>query len=671
MSESGQPYDRFGHSAVWTGREMIVWGGYCCEGSTYYNTGGRYNPVLDNWHPISVNAAPTARWGHSAVWTGSRMIVWGGFVKVPPFSYEPTDSGGVYDPVTDTWTSTVNSGAPAARGSHAGLWTGNRLLVWGGCRLVAAAWEHLNTGALYDPDTNQWTPTSTNAAPLGVDYTASVWSGKELLVYGGNAITSGRYEPSTGEWAPIAQVGAPGRRQVHAFTGTQLLAWGGFGHVDGGLYCAPPPPRIEARPAAVAFGRVVVGQATTASVAITNRGGEDLVLAGLTSPVAPFAVTADGCSGQTVPHGVSCTFMTTFAPASTGSFGSGLGVASNDPETPLLTVGLGGQGTNVKLDPTRIALVEAGTNGVAEPGEAVGLVPTWKNVGLLPVFGVTGSLTAAADATIQDATATYGTIAAGATSSCASDCYRLVASGPRPAQHWDVVVSEAVSSGDTVAWTLHIGDSFSDVLPSDYFYPFIEKVFHHGITRGCGGGLFCPGENLPRDQAAALLARALAGGDDLVPAEGGVSGLGPFRCRVDGVSLFSDIEPTDSFCRHVHALAGRGVTLGCDGGRFCPKEEVSRSQMAALLARVLAGDDGSVPASGAIPGKGEYDCHGGGTSVFSDVDAGDHFCRHIHYIASRLVTDGCAPDRYCPNDPVTREQAAKLLSAAFGLTLLQ
>ena len=67
------------HTAVWTGSEMIVWGGL--DGS-YLNTGGRYNPATDNWTATSTTDAPAARDRHTAVWTGSEMIVWGGEAMV-------------------------------------------------------------------------------------------------------------------------------------------------------------------------------------------------------------------------------------------------------------------------------------------------------------------------------------------------------------------------------------------------------------------------------------------------------------------------------------------------------------------------------------------------------------------------------------------------------------
>jgi len=73
------PDPRHSHTATWTGSEMIVWGGF--NGGAYLNTGGRYNPATDSWTPTSVNGAPSGRSLHTAVWTGSTMIVWGGYSR--------------------------------------------------------------------------------------------------------------------------------------------------------------------------------------------------------------------------------------------------------------------------------------------------------------------------------------------------------------------------------------------------------------------------------------------------------------------------------------------------------------------------------------------------------------------------------------------------------------
>jgi len=74
-TRSPVPGARAAHSAVWTGREMIVWGGGV-DGS-FLNTGGRYLPATDTWRAASLRGAPSPRWFHAAVWTGNEMIIWG------------------------------------------------------------------------------------------------------------------------------------------------------------------------------------------------------------------------------------------------------------------------------------------------------------------------------------------------------------------------------------------------------------------------------------------------------------------------------------------------------------------------------------------------------------------------------------------------------------------
>jgi hypothetical protein len=103
---------------------MLVWGG---ETFARTNTGGRYDPATDTWVPTAISGAPAPRSGHSAVWTGSRMIVWGGRDNPIVFA-----SGGIYSPDGNGWTAVTTSGAPEARRNHGAVWTGTEMLIWGG-----------------------------------------------------------------------------------------------------------------------------------------------------------------------------------------------------------------------------------------------------------------------------------------------------------------------------------------------------------------------------------------------------------------------------------------------------------------------------------------------------------------------------------------------------------
>jgi hypothetical protein len=128
-SITNAPDARAGHTGVWTGSEMIVWGGVDnTNGTNVLNTGGRYNPSTDSWTATSTTNAPSARSGHTAVWTGSEMIVWGGpLTFTPPFA----GTGGRYNPITDSWTATSTTNAPLTRRHHTAVWTGSEMIVWG------------------------------------------------------------------------------------------------------------------------------------------------------------------------------------------------------------------------------------------------------------------------------------------------------------------------------------------------------------------------------------------------------------------------------------------------------------------------------------------------------------------------------------------------------------
>ena len=129
----------------------------------YLNTGGRYNPSTDSWTATGAIHAPTARQFQTAVWTGSEMIVWGGWDGI----YVYFNTGGRYNPSTDSWTATSTTNAPSGRDSHTAVWTGTEMIVWGGYFYDGFNDHDLNTGGRYSPGTDSWTATSTANAPSG------------------------------------------------------------------------------------------------------------------------------------------------------------------------------------------------------------------------------------------------------------------------------------------------------------------------------------------------------------------------------------------------------------------------------------------------------------------------------------------------------------------------
>ena len=223
------PSPRHAHAAVWTGTEMIVWGGYSSTGEGL-DTGSRYDPVTDTWVALDTPAVLEGRRVPSVLWTGSEMIVWSGYTfPGGPVIYH--NSGARYDPSTDTWTNTSTTNAPAGRQQHTALWTGTEMIVWGGGNATTS----FATGSRYDPVADSWTSTATTAAPVGRGRHTAVWTGTEMIVWGGrngasgSLNTGGRYDPTTNAWTSTAIAGAPDpRREHHAvWTGTEMIVWGG------------------------------------------------------------------------------------------------------------------------------------------------------------------------------------------------------------------------------------------------------------------------------------------------------------------------------------------------------------------------------------------------------------------------------------------------------------
>jgi N-acetylneuraminic acid mutarotase len=226
------PDARILHTAVWSGSEMIIWGG------ASLNTGGRYNPSSDSWTATTRIDAPSGRSSHTAIWSGSEMIVWGGTGPGGPF-----DTGGRYDPNSDTWVEVNVNGAPSRRTGHTSVWNGSEMLVWGG-KLHS---NHLNTGGRYDPFNDSWSVINTNGAPSDRYIHTAIWSGSEMIIWGGNKNnayldTGGRYNPVTDSWITTNSINAPSARYSHTaiWDGNEMIVWGGDGnfiHFDtGGRY---------------------------------------------------------------------------------------------------------------------------------------------------------------------------------------------------------------------------------------------------------------------------------------------------------------------------------------------------------------------------------------------------------------------------------------------------
>ena len=210
------------------------------------------------------------------------------------------------------------------------------------------------------------------------------------------------------------------------------------------------------------------------------------------------------------------------------------------------------------------------------------------------------------------------------------DCYSVTVSVPAFAspQHWDALLQETFSLGLPHTWVLHLGESFPDVPTDHQFYPFIENLFHNGVTGGCAGRRLLPGG--PRHPRA----------DGGLPPEVEVR-PGPHPAPVHRDRLHR---------RALHRRSVRPLDRGARGARaspaaaadelYCPSNTVTRQQMAVFLLKAFEGSTYVPP-----------DCAG----IFDDVTCtpGTGFSDWIEELDNRGITGGCsmAPLALLPDQP--------------------
>ena len=230
------------HGAVvgWTGSQMIIWGGICCDASSH--DGVAYSPASNTWTRL-----PTApldrRKDVMGAWTGRELIVAGGWARTGPgdSGHRTYRDGAAYNPVTRTWRKLPPM--PVARSGGTALWDGTEVLFLGGG--AALARTPAARGLAYNPVTNRWRLLPAMRYPrTGF---AAVWTGHQVLVWGGmtgSVLTQvapphgEAYDPAANRWTALPQSPLRGRSQpVAAWTGTEMI-------VSGGMISGPREPAL-------------------------------------------------------------------------------------------------------------------------------------------------------------------------------------------------------------------------------------------------------------------------------------------------------------------------------------------------------------------------------------------------------------------------------------------
>jgi hypothetical protein len=217
-----QPLGGMG-TAVWTGRELIGWGGGCCGDAS--SDGSAYSPATASWRKLAPSPlAPEQR--PLGIWTGRELLL---FVSgINPASGKPWPArfarAAAYDPATDSWRRLAPIPDRGLRFGGSAAWDGHEMLLVG-------AGGRARSALAYDPGTNRWRRLA--RLPVGRSDARTVWTGRRLLVWGSLETASSAspvalaYDPGTDRWSRLARSPLHGLAQAVVWTGHELLVWGG------------------------------------------------------------------------------------------------------------------------------------------------------------------------------------------------------------------------------------------------------------------------------------------------------------------------------------------------------------------------------------------------------------------------------------------------------------
>lgn len=224
-------------SAVWSAatREVIIWGGVGAGGSAggVLADGAAFNPSTGTWRLLAPFPLGD-RWNQTAVWTGSRMMILGGYYVSGGVTHARNDAA-EYDPAADSWsiTATAASGLGARALVGAGA-DGNRVAFLGGQDNN----HFFADGAIYDGLTMVW---SALRAPTAAELRSAArrdpfvwWHASRIFAWGGfssavgHAMDGASYDVSTDAWTSIPPAfTAEHRVPLRVWTGSDLVVWSG------------------------------------------------------------------------------------------------------------------------------------------------------------------------------------------------------------------------------------------------------------------------------------------------------------------------------------------------------------------------------------------------------------------------------------------------------------
>lgn len=120
---------------------------------------------------IAKPGAPSSRWDPLTYNTSQQLLLWGGCSRKCTADEIGLADGAILNIETNTWIPASTKGAPSPRQGALIVWSAPRLYIWGGCNGSCETGRYLNNGAVFDINTNKWSPLSPTNAPTNLNTT--------------------------------------------------------------------------------------------------------------------------------------------------------------------------------------------------------------------------------------------------------------------------------------------------------------------------------------------------------------------------------------------------------------------------------------------------------------------------------------------------------------------
>ena len=117
--------------------------------------------------------------------------------------------------------------------------------------------------------------------------------------------------------------------------------------------------------------------------------------------------------------------------------------------------------------------------------------------------------------------------------------------------------------------------NFPDISEDNWYYEYVKTAFALGIANGYDNGYFGANDNITRQDAAVIMARAAQTANVSLDEKN------------DVIDFTDNAEISDYAMESINRLVMSGILHGSDDGRFCPRDNCTRAQAAVMISNIL------------------------------------------------------------------------------------